>query len=105
MLGLGLSLSLADFRRVIVYPRAVIVGLLCQTLLLPAICYAVARGFGLAPELAVGLMLLSASPGGATANLYSHLARGDVALNITLTATNSVLSIFTLPLIVGISIR
>jgi BASS family bile acid:Na+ symporter len=72
-------------------------------LVLPFACYGIARGFGLAPELAVGLMLLAASPGGATANLFSHLARGDVALNITLTATNSVLSLLTLPLIVNLS--
>lgn len=105
MLGLGLSLTLADFRRVVLYPRAVIVGLACQTLLLPFICYGIAKGFGLPPELAVGLMLLSASPGGATANLFSHLAKGDVALNITLTATNSVLSLLTLPLIVNLSLE
>ncbi len=104
MLGLGLSLTLGDFRRVVVYPRAVFAGLLCQMVLLPLVCYGVARGFGLPPELAVGLMLLSASPGGATANLFSHLAKGDVALNITLTATNSVLSLFTLPLIVNLSL-
>jgi BASS family bile acid:Na+ symporter len=104
MLGLGLSLTLADFRRVIVYPRAVIVGLACQMLLLPGICFVIARAFGLPAELAVGLMLLSASPGGATANLFSHLAKGDVALNITLTAVNSVLSIVTMPLIVTFSL-
>ncbi|MCC6666551.1 MAG: bile acid:sodium symporter family protein [Polyangiaceae bacterium] len=105
MLGLGLSLSLADFRRVVVYPRAVFVGLACQMLILPAICFGIARGFGLPPELAVGLMLLSASPGGATANLFSHLAKGDVALNITLTAVNSVLSLFVLPFIVNLSLE
>ena len=104
MLGLGLSLTLADFRRVLVYPRAVIVGLVCQTALLPVACYGIARAFELPPALAVGLMLLAASPGGATANLFSHLAKGDVALNITLTATNSVLSLFTLPLIVNFSL-
>jgi BASS family bile acid:Na+ symporter len=104
MLGLGLSLTLGDFRRVIVFPRAVIVGLVCQMLLLPGVCFLIARGFGLPPELAVGLMLLSASPGGATANLFSHLAKGDVALNITLTAVNSVLSLFTMPLIVGFAL-
>jgi BASS family bile acid:Na+ symporter len=104
MLGLGLSLTLGDFRRVILFPRAVIVGLVCQMLLLPGVCFAIARGFDLPPELAVGLMLLSASPGGATANLYSHLAKGDVALNITLTAVNSVLSLVTMPLIVGFSL-
>ncbi|MBI3202952.1 MAG: bile acid:sodium symporter family protein [Myxococcales bacterium] len=105
MLGLGLSLTLADFRRVVVYPRAVFVGLACQMLLLPAICFGIARGFGLPPELAVGLMLLAASPGGATANLFSHLAKGDVALNITLTAVNSVLSLFALPFIVNLSLE
>ncbi|MDI1429529.1 bile acid:sodium symporter family protein [Polyangium sorediatum] len=104
MLGLGLGLTPADFRRVLVYPRAVFVGLVCQTLLLPLACYGIAKGFGLPPELAVGLMLLAASPGGATANLFSHLAKGDVALNITLTATNSLLSLFTLPFIVNLSL-
>lgn len=104
MLGLGLSLTLADFKRVIVYPKAVVVGLACQTLLLPVACWSIAKAFGLPPELAVGLMLLAASPGGATANLFSHLAKGDVALNITLTATNSLLSLFTLPLIVNWSL-
>ena len=97
MLGLGLSLTIADFKRVVVFPRAVVIGLACQMLLLPAVCYGIAVGFGLPGDLAVGLMLLSASPGGATANLYSHLAQGDVALNITLTAVNSLLSLLTLP--------
>ncbi len=104
MLGLGLGLQLADFRRVIVYPRAVAIGLGCQMLLLPLVCLGVAHAFRLPPELAVGLMLLAASPGGAVANLFSHLARGDVALNITLTAVNSVLSLITLPLVVGFSL-
>lgn len=104
MLGLGLTLTLADFRRVVVFPRAVLVGLACQMLVLPLMCFAIAKAFALPPELAVGLMLLSASPGGATANLYSHLANGDVALNITLTAVNSVLSLFTLPLIVNVAL-
>jgi BASS family bile acid:Na+ symporter len=103
MLGLGLSLTLEDFKRVIVYPRAVLIGLVCQMLLLPVVCALVAHAFNLPPELAVGLMLLSASPGGATANLFSHLARGDVALNITLTAVNSALTLFTLPLIINLS--
>lgn len=104
MLGLGLTLTLADFKRVIRYPRAVVLGLSCQMLVLPAICFGVARAFALPPELAVGLMLLAASPGGATANLFSHLARGDVALNITLTAVNSLLSIVTMPFIIELSL-
>ncbi|MDQ3365467.1 MAG: bile acid:sodium symporter family protein [Myxococcota bacterium] len=104
MLGLGLSLTIADFKRVIVYPKAVAIGLACQMLILPAACLGIAHAFELGPELAVGLMLLAASPGGATANLFSHLAKGDVALNITLTAVNSVLSLITLPLIVNYSL-
>ena len=105
MLGLGLSLRVADFKRVIVYPRAVAIGLACQMLILPAVCVGIAHAFDLPPALAVGMMLLAASPGGATANLFSHLAKGDVALNITLTAVNSVLSLITLPLIVNYSLE
>ena len=104
MLGLGLALSIDDFKRVIKYPKAVAIALICQMVLLPAICFFVAKIFGLEPALAVGLMLLAASPGGATANLYSHLSDGDVALNITLTAVNSVLTLFTLPLVVNFSL-
>jgi len=103
MLGLGLSLTIADFTRVIRYPKAVFVGLVCQMFILPFGAFFVARFLELSPELAVGLMLLAASPGGPTANLYSHLANGDVALNITLTAINSILTLFSLPFIVGLS--
>lgn len=105
MLGLGLSLTLDDFRRVAKFPKAITIAMLCQMVLLPGLCFLLAKSFNLPPELAVGLMLLAASPGGATANLYSHLANGDVALNITLTAVNSVLTMFTLPLIVNLSLR
>ena len=104
MLGVGFSLTVADFRRVAVMPRAVIVGLFCQTVLLPIACYGIVVAFDLPPELGVGLMILAASPGGATANIFSHLAHGDVALNITLTATNSILSVVSLPIIVGLSL-
>lgn len=104
MLGLGLSLTLADFARVVKYPKPVVIGLACQILLLPFICFLIANGFGLAPALAVGLMLLAASPGGTTANLFSHLAHGDVALNITLTAVNSLIAILTMPLLVNLSL-
>ena len=104
MLGLGLSLTLADFARVVKFPKPVLIGLACQLLLLPLMCFFLAKAFGLAPALAVGLMLLAASPGGTTANLYSHLAHGDVALNITLTAVNSVIAVLTMPLIVNLSL-
>ncbi|MCA1656011.1 MAG: bile acid:sodium symporter, partial [Pseudonocardiaceae bacterium] len=104
MLGLGLSLTVADFTRVMRYPKATIVALACQVLVLPAVCLGLVLLFDLEPALAVGMMLLAASPGGTTANLFSHLARGDVALNITLTAINSVLAVVTLPIVVNLAL-
>jgi bile acid:Na+ symporter, BASS family len=104
MLGLGLTLVPDDFRRVAKVPRAVFVGLFCQMVLLPLIAFGIAKLFALPPMLAVGLMLLSAAPGGPSANLFSHLASGDVALNITLTAMNSILSVISLPVIVGLAL-
>ena len=105
MLGLGLSLTTADFTRVLRYPKAVGIALICQVIVLPAICLGLVELFDLSPVLAVGMMLLAASPGGTTANLFSHLANGDVALNVTLTAINSVLSVLTLPLVVNLSLN
>lgn len=105
MLGLGLSLVLDDFKRITKYPKAITIALVSQMLLLPALCFLIVKLTGLSAELSVGLLLLAASPGGATANLYSHLSRGDVALNITLTAVNSVLTLFTLPIIVNLSLE
>jgi BASS family bile acid:Na+ symporter len=104
MFGLGLSLTPGDFARVAKHPKAVIVALVCQIVLLPALCFGLVLLFRLPPVLAVGMMLLAASPGGTTANLYSHLFRGDVALNISLTAITSVLAVFTLPLITNLAI-
>ncbi|MEO3862116.1 bile acid:sodium symporter family protein [Acrocarpospora sp. B8E8] len=103
MLGLGLSLTLDDFRRVGQYPKVVVVALLCQVVLLPAICFGLVLAFRLPPELAIGLMVVAASPGGPTANLFSHLFGGNVALNVTLTAINSVLAVATLPIVVNLS--
>ncbi|WP_433273600.1 bile acid:sodium symporter family protein [Actinosynnema sp. CS-041913] len=104
MFGLGLSLTVADFARVVREPRAVAVALATQLVVLPLVCFGLVVGFGLDPVLAVGMMLLAASPGGTTANLFSHLFRGDVALNITLTAVNSVLAVVTLPLVVNLAL-
>lgn len=104
MLSLGLALTLEDFRRVMKVPRAVAIALLCQTVLLPLICFGLVIALHLPAELAVGMMLLAASPGGTIANVMSHLANGDVALNITLTAVNSLLSVITLPLILWLSL-
>jgi bile acid:Na+ symporter, BASS family len=104
MFGLGLSLTVADFARVVRFPKAILIGLFTQTVILVGVAFTIAKAFNLSPELSVGLMLLAAAPGGATANVYSHLARGDVALNITLTAVNSALALLTLPLIVNWSL-
>lgn len=105
MLGMGLSLVPDDFRRVVKYPRAVAIGLSCQLLLLPIIGFALANLMPLTPELAVGVMLLAVCPGGTTSNLFAHLAKGDVALSVTLTAIASVVTIFTIPFIVNGSLR
>ena len=104
MFGLGLELTLADFKRVGKNPKAAAIALACQLLVLPAICFGLVWAFGLDYRLGIGMMLLAASPGGTTAALFSHLFRGDVALNISLTAINSLIAIFTLPLITGIAI-
>ena len=104
MFGLGLSLTVGDFARVAKQPKAVLVALLCQLVLLPAVCFGLVIAFQPPPVLAVGMMMLAASPGGTTANLYSHLFRGDIALNITLTAVNSVVAVVTLPVITNLAI-
>ena len=100
MFGLGLSLAVADFVKVSRQPKAVFVTLFCQLVVLPAVCFGLIVLFDLKPILAVGMMLLAASPGGTTANLFSHLFYGDVALNIAVTVINSVIAIATFPLIV-----
>jgi BASS family bile acid:Na+ symporter len=105
MFGLGLSLTWDDFKRVARYPFAVGFGLFLQVVLLPFAAALIAIWFRLSPDLALGLMLVAAAPGGATANIYSHLAKGDVALNITLTAVNSVLALLTLPIVINLSLE
>jgi len=101
MLGMGLALQIADFKRVIKYPKAIFIGITNQMVLLPLIGFAIATAFHLEPELAVGLMILAACPGGVTSNLYSHLSNGDTALSVTLTAISSTISIITIPLIIN----
>ncbi|PKA15795.1 bile acid:sodium symporter family protein [Leptospira haakeii] len=97
MFGMGLSLTIKDFERVALFPKAVLVGLLAQLLLLPFLGFMVATMFHLEPLLAVGLMVLSCCPSGPTSNMYSYLFKGDVALSVTLTALISVIKPFTLP--------
>lgn len=105
MFGLGLSLGVGDFRRLLGHPKPVLLALVLQALVLPAICYGLIVALDVSPVYAVGLMLLAASPGGVSANLYSHLFGGNVAMNISLTAINTVLSIVTLPLIGNFAIE
>ncbi|WCM89951.1 bile acid:sodium symporter family protein [Acidovorax sp. NCPPB 3576] len=104
MFGLGLTLRVADFRRLLQSPKAVGIALGLQVIGLPILCYAIIRAFGLSPMFAIGLMLLAASPGGISANLFSHLFGGNVAMNISLTAVNTLLSIVTLPIIANAAI-
>lgn len=105
MFGLGLSLTVGDFRRLLGHPKPVVLALVLQALVLPAICYGLIVALDVSPVYAVGLMLLAASPGGVSANLYSHLFGGNVAMNISLTAINTVLSIVSLPLIGNFAIE
>lgn len=105
MIGLGLELTPKDFARVTKQPKAVFIALFCQLVILVSIAFMICKVLALPPLLAVGLMLLAASPGGSTANLFSYLFKGDIALNITLTAINSVIAAFTLPFIVNASIQ
>jgi bile acid:Na+ symporter, BASS family len=104
MFGLGLGLTVGDFRRIAQHPKAAVVALACQLVLLPLVCFGLVVLLDLPPLLGIGMMLLAASPGGTTANLFSHLFRGDVALNISLTAVNTVIAIGTLPLITNAAI-
>lgn len=104
MLGLGLSLRLDDFVRVLTRPGHVVVGIFCQVVILPALCFVLVYVSNLPPAISVGMMLLAASPGGTSAALYSHLARGDVALSICLTAISSLVALVSLPIIANLSL-
>jgi BASS family bile acid:Na+ symporter len=103
MCGLGLTLTREDFRRVLTAPRGVAIGMLNLALISPLLALAMAELFKLPPELAVGLVLLGASPGGMMANMLTHLARGDTALSVTMTAISSVGAMVTVPLFLGLA--
>lgn len=105
MIGMGLSLTLADFRRVLQMPKAVLIGFLNQIILLPLIGYGLSVLLGVDPAIAIGVMILAACPGGPTSNLVTHLAKGDIALSVTLTAVNSLLTILTIPLIITFALN
>lgn len=101
MLGMGLTLEPGDFRRIFLYPKAIIIGLINQLVLLPLVGFGLAFAFPVNPEVAVGIVILAACPGGSTSNLITLLARGDTALSVSLTAASSTITIFTIPLIVN----
>lgn len=102
--ALGLSLTLADFKRVLVVPKGVAIGMANLLLISPFLGFAVAEIYGLEPALAVGLVLMAAAPGGTMAALLTHLARGETALSVTMTALSSVLTVVTMPFYLGLAI-
>ncbi len=103
--GLGLSITLEDLKYIIILPRNITVGVLSQLLLLPVIAFGIARVCGLRSELAVGLILISICPGGATSNLVTYMVRGNVALSICMTTVTSLITVFTIPLITRFSLN
>ena len=100
MFGLGLGLTLTDFKRVITIPRDFIVGFLGQVIILPIIAFILIHIISMPPEIALGVMVIAAAPGGVTSNILTKFANGDVALSVTLTAVVSLISVITVPLIV-----
>lgn len=104
MMGMGLSLVVNDFKRVVKFPKAVGIGLTNQLIMLPLIGFVLANIMPLRPEYAVGVMLLVLCPGGTTSNLFTYLAKGDVALSVTMTAIASVITVFTIPIVLSFSL-
>ncbi len=104
MAGMGLTLTLGHFREVLLAPRALIVGTAAQILLIPAIAFAVIEIMGLPPLIAVGLIVVAACPGGTTSNVFTFLAKGNVALSILLTVIASLITIVTLPLFTNVAL-
>lgn len=105
MTGIGMTLSVRDFRQVAVYPRGMIVGTLAQILLMPLVAFVLASLLGLNPAIAVGLVIIAACPGGTTSNLFVLLARGNIALSIVLTVIASLVTILSLPLFANVALQ
>ena len=104
MFSLGLGLSISDFARIFIKPIEFFVGFVSQLIILPIVALILVFIWPLSPEIAIGVMILAAAPGGATSNILTSFAKGDVALSISLTAVISILSVITIPLILGISL-
>jgi BASS family bile acid:Na+ symporter len=105
MFGMGLTLTTADFKRVLVFPKSTLIGLSIQLLVMPSIGFALAYSFGLPTMIAVGLVAVAACPGGTLSNVVVHMGKGDTALSITLTAVATSVTLFTLPLWVSYSLN
>jgi len=105
MLGMGMTLIITDFTRVIKYPRAILIGLTNQLIFLPIIGFSLAIAFNLNPIMAVGLMILASCPGGPTSNLITQVCKGNIALSVTLTAVASLVSILTIPFILSYALE
>ncbi len=105
MLGMGMSLRPVDFKQVVVFPKAVLLGLIGQIVVLPLLGFGLVLLLQVPPIIAVGMMLIAACPGGTSSNLISHLARGDTALSITLTAFSSLITVVSIPLVVSFSMQ
>jgi BASS family bile acid:Na+ symporter len=103
MVGLGLSLTLADFKRVVIFPKAAAIGLIAQLVGLPLAAFALAMLLSAPPAIAVGLVILAACPSGVTANAYTFAARADVPLCVTLSALTSVITVFTIPFLIELA--
>ena len=103
MFGIGMTLRLSNFKNIFHYPKAIVVGLIGQLILLPLIAFILALIFRLPAELAVGLIIISLAPGGATSNMFTYLFEGDVPLSVSLTLLTSLLTPFTIPLIASLS--
>lgn len=103
MFGIGISLNTSDFKNIFRYPKAVIIGLIGQLILLPIIAFLLALIFRLPAELAVGLIIIALAPGGATSNMFTYLYKGDVSLSVSLTVLTSLITPFTIPLLTSIS--
>ena len=104
MLGMGLSLTMRDFKNIFLQPTALIVGLICQLILLPIIAFLIAHFSGLQAEFQVGIVLIAACPGGAVSNLITYLLSGNVALSVSMTTVNSFLVIFSIPIMVDLAL-
>lgn len=105
MIGIGMTLTIRDFRQVAVYPKGMIVGTVAQILLMPLVAFAIASLLAVPPAIAVGLVIIAACPGGTTSNLFVLLARGNIALSIVLTVSASLITILTLPLFANAALQ